>query len=94
MRLSLLLSVTLLLTVGGVFLAPNLSAQKKAGGVKVGDRFYKKKTVYDFSSDTVTGDLTRPDGEYFEARKGVKHSRLIKLRQNWKKKMRQSINEL
>ena len=61
---------------------------------KVGDRFYQKKTVYDFSSDTIAGDLTRPVGEYIEARRSIKHKKLLTLRQSWKKKLRQSIDEL
>jgi len=86
----------LLFSFGGLLFTPLLSAKDKppTTATKVGDRFYQKKTVYDFSSDTIAGDLTRPDGEYIESRRGIKHKRLIKLRQNWKKKMRQSIDEL
>lgn len=62
--------------------------------VKVGSRLYRKKTVISFGSDTISGDLTRPDGEYFEARKRLKHDKLIKLRQHWKKKIRQAVNDL
>ncbi|HAA58741.1 MAG TPA: hypothetical protein DCE42_28525 [Myxococcales bacterium] len=90
MRLPLFLGVSFLILAAMVW-APTSIAQT---GSKVGDRFYQKKTVYDFSSDTIAGDLTRPDGEYIEARRGIKHQRLIKLREHWKKKMVQSINEL
>jgi hypothetical protein len=71
-----------------------LLSQPHAQDVKVGGRFYQKKTVYDFSSDTISGDLNRPDGEYIEARKGVKHQRLIKLRENFRERIIQSVNDL
>jgi hypothetical protein len=48
---------------------------------------YEKKTVIDFEDDTIQGDLTRPDGEYVEARKRVSHSNLIQIRENWKEKV-------
>jgi hypothetical protein len=34
-----------------------------------GNVTYEKKTVINFEDDTIQGDLTRPDGEYVEARK-------------------------
>jgi hypothetical protein len=61
---------------------------------KVGNVLVKKKTVFDFGSDTIQGDLTKPDGEYFEARKRLKHGRLLTLRKNWKRRILQSVNEL
>jgi len=48
---------------------------------------YEKKTVIDFEDDTIQGDLTRPDGEYVEARKRVSHSNLIQVRENWREKV-------
>ncbi|MCK6509106.1 hypothetical protein L6R29_03930 [Myxococcota bacterium] len=70
------------------------SPQAQDSSVKVGGRFYQKKTVYDFSSDTISGDLTKPDGEYIEARKNVKFQRLIQLRQNFRERIIQSVNDL
>jgi hypothetical protein len=63
-------------------------AQDK-GGVS-----YKKQTEYSFEDDTIEGDLTKPDGEYVEARKKVKHSNLIKIREEFKDKVMQSVGEL
>lgn len=55
---------------------------------------YKKQTEYSFEDDTIEGDLTKPDGEYVEARNKVKHSNLIKIREEFKDKVMQSVGEL
>jgi len=55
---------------------------------------YKKKTEFSFEEDTVSGDLTRPDGEYVEARKRVRHSNLIRIREQFRDKILQSVGEL
>ncbi len=65
-------------------------AQEKGGGSVT----YKKQTEYSFEDDTIEGDLTKPDGEYVEARKKVKHSNLIKIREEFKDKVMQSVGEL
>jgi hypothetical protein len=65
-------------------------AQDKAGG----NVSYKKTTEYSFEDDTIEGDLTKPDGEYVEARKKVKHSNLIRIREEFKDKVMQSVGEL
>jgi hypothetical protein len=69
-----------------------IAQDKKGGG---GDNVtYKKTTEYSFEDDTIEGDLTKPDGEYVEARKKVKHSNLIKIREEFKDKVMQSVGEL
>jgi hypothetical protein len=55
---------------------------------------YEKKTVINFEDDTIQGDLTRPDGEYIEARKKVNHSNLIRVREEFRSKVLQSAGEL
>jgi hypothetical protein len=55
---------------------------------------YEKKTVISFEDDTISGDLTKPDGEYVESRKKVRHSNLIKIREEFKEKILQSAGEL
>ncbi len=55
---------------------------------------YEKKTVINFEDDTIQGDLTRPDGEYVEARKKVSHSNLIKIREDWRDKVQQAAGDL
>ncbi|MBI5071022.1 MAG: adventurous gliding motility protein CglF [Deltaproteobacteria bacterium] len=68
-------------------------AQEKKGEAR--ERIeYEKKTVINFDDDTIQGDLTRPDGEYVEARKKVNHSNLIKIREEWKDKVKQAAAEM
>ena len=70
-------------------------AQGKAKAGGGGDNVtYKKTTEYSFDDDTIEGDLTKPDGEYVEARNKVKHSNLIKIREEFKDKVMQSVGEL
>lgn len=69
---------------------PAFAQEKKAEG----NVTYKKQTEYSFEDDTIEGDLTKPDGEYVEARKKVKHSNLIKVREEFKDKVMQSVGEL
>lgn len=53
-----------------------------------------KPTTYDFEDDTIEGDLSKPDGEYVEARKKVQHSNLIRIREEFKEKVMQSVSDL
>jgi hypothetical protein len=68
-----------------------LAQEKKAPETRVE---YEKKTVINFDDDTIQGDLTRPDGEYVEARKRVNHSNLIKIREDWREKVKQAAAEM
>ena len=43
--------------------------------------------VIDFEDDTIDGDLTRPDHGFIESRKRVRHSNLIKIRDNFRDKI-------
>ena len=97
-KLAYTFTVLTFFCVGGWF-SSSVWAQTKPkaavnNAVKVGGRYYRKKTVISFGNDTIKGDLTRPDGEYIEARKSVKLGGLIRLRSNWKKKISQAINDL
>jgi hypothetical protein len=42
-----------------------------------------KVKVYDFSGDTIEGDLIRPEGTTIDARDFAKHSSLIKIRKDF-----------
>ncbi len=72
-------------------LAAQAQAKKAQPDAKVE---YEKKTVINFEDDTIQGDLTRPDGEYVEARKKVQHSNLIKIREDWRDKVMQAAGDL
>ena len=71
------------------------SGQEQNQAAESRDRVeYEKKTVINFDDDTIQGDLTRPDGEYVEARKKVSHSNLIKIREDWREKVRQAAADM
>ena len=55
---------------------------------------YKKKTVFSFADDTIDGDLTRPDGAYVESRKRIRHSNLIRIRDNFRDKILKSASRI
>ena len=55
---------------------------------------YSKTTTINFEDDTIEGDLTKPDGEYVEARKRVSHSNLIRIREEFKNKVMESVGDL
>jgi hypothetical protein len=54
----------------------------------------KGPQVINFEDDTIQGDLTKPDGEYVEARKKVEHTNLIRIREEFKDKVLQSVSDL
>ncbi|MBK8014212.1 MAG: adventurous gliding motility protein CglF [Deltaproteobacteria bacterium] len=55
---------------------------------------YKKKTVISFDDDTIDGDLMRPDGAYVEARKRLRHSNLIRIREDFRVQILNSVTKL
>jgi hypothetical protein len=55
---------------------------------------YQKKTVYNFDDDTITGDLTRPDQEMLTGRKAARHKSLIRVRENFRQRVLQSVKDL
>ncbi len=55
---------------------------------------YQRKTVINFEDDTIEGDLKTPDGEYLEARKKARHKSLIKIRENFRRRILQSAGSL
>ena len=84
MRTTLLIAVALLPLAA-------LAQEKKGPEPRIE---YEKKTVINFDDDTIQGDLTRPDGEYVEARKRVSHSSLIRIREDWREKVKQAAAEM
>ncbi|MGC4115859.1 MAG: adventurous gliding motility protein CglF [Myxococcales bacterium] len=58
------------------------------------DKKDKGPQVINFEDDTIQGDLTKPDGEYVEARKKVNHSNLIRIREEFRDKVLQSVSDL
>lgn len=59
-----------------------------------GNVIYQKKTTINFEEDTIDGDLTRPDSVYVESRKRVRHSNLIRIREDFREKVLASVSAL
>lgn len=55
---------------------------------------YRKKTIVSFEDDTIDGDLTRPDGAYVESRKKLRHSNLIRIREDFREKILDSVSSI
>ena len=70
---------------------PPTRKESSGGG---GGKAQKGPQTIDFEDDTIEGDLTKPDGEYVEARKKVQHSNLIRVREDFEDKVMQSVGEL
>ncbi len=82
------------LFVIAVIALPSIALAQDAKGGAQGNVRYEKTTTINFEDDTIEGDLTRPDGEYVEAIKRVKHSNLIRIREDFKEKVMESVEEL
>ena len=97
MKLDRIIPTTLLI-FGLVAAAPALALaqEEEAAPAADGDEgvIYRKKTVVSFEDDTIDGDLTRPDGAYVESRKRVRHSNLIRIREDFRDKILDSVSSL
>jgi hypothetical protein len=85
---ALVLTATL---AGAMVLAPR--AARAADDAEAGV-IYQKKTVINFDEDTIDGDLTKPDAAYVESRKRVRHSNLIRIREDFREKVLASVSNL
>ena len=63
-------------------------------GLADDDVVFEKHTVVDFGDDTIEGDLTKPDGQYLESRKRLRHERLIRVRQSFRQEVLRSVRLL
>jgi hypothetical protein len=54
----------------------------------------KKVKTYDFSGDTIDGDLIKPDGEVVDTRDFASHSSLIRIRKDFIKEILKSAEDL
>ena len=77
-------ALTFVLLVGGVAVAQPKGGDKNAGKVK----------VYDFSGDTIEGDLVKPEGTDLNARDFAKHSSLIRIRKDFIPEIIKSAEDL
>lgn len=54
----------------------------------------KKVKTYDFSGDTIDGELLRPDGDVVDTRKFANHTSLIRIRRDFIKEILKSAEDL
>lgn len=83
-----LLAVAILAIAALAFSVSPALAQKK------GKKKAAKAKSYDFSGDTIDGDLVKPDGEFIDARKFAQHATLIKLRRDFIREILKSAEDL
>lgn len=76
-------AVALVMLVGGAAIA---QPAKGGGNAKV--------KVYDFSGDTIEGDLVKPEGTDLNARDFAKHSSLIRIRKDFIPEIIKSAEDL
>ena len=75
-----------LLLLAGVSVAQPKGKDAGGGGGKV--------KVYDFSGDTIEGDLVKPEGSTVDARDFAKHSSLISIRKDFIPEIIKSAEDL
>ena len=91
------LQITILTTVIGMAAGTALAQEATptdAASLTDPEVIYKKETVVNFGEDTISGDLQLPDGEYIESRKRLRHSNLIRIRDNFRDKILRSISSM
>jgi hypothetical protein len=87
MRTLITITSSMILSLGLLTLAGSAMAQKKE------DPKAKVK-VYDFSGDTIEGDLIKPEGSSVDARDFAKHSSLIRIRKDFIAEILKSAEDL
>jgi len=85
--------VILVASVAISFSAAAQPAKKDNGGDKSNAGNGKVK-VYDFSGDTIEGDLIKPEGSTVDARDFAKHASLIRIRTNFIPEIIKSAEDL
>jgi hypothetical protein len=87
MRTLVSFTMATIVSLGLLTLAGSAEAQKKE------DPKAKVK-VYDFSGDTIEGDLIKPEGSSVDARDFAKHSSLIRIRKDFIAEILKSAEDL
>src|SRR5690242_21844977 len=83
-------SIRLVLAAFAVLATVTVASAQPAGK---GEAKAKVK-VYDFSGDTIEGDLIKPEGSTVDARDFAKHSSLINIRTNFIPEILKSAEDL
>jgi hypothetical protein len=75
-------------------LAPGVAfAQTKKPAGKAAPAPTGKVKSYDFSGDTIDGELVRPEGEFVNTRNFAEHTSLIRVRQDFIKEIVKSAED-
>lgn len=74
-------------------LAVSLAAPATNAYAQGNDKAAKVKT-YDFSGDTIDGELLKPDGEMVDTRSFASHTSLIRIRKDFIKEILKSAEDL
>ena len=85
-KLVIVFAVLGLSSIGSGASAQGKKDAPPAGGGKV--------KVYDFSGDTIEGDLIKPEGSTVDARDFAKHSSLIRIRKDFIPEIIKSAEDL
>lgn len=78
--------VLVLFMAGAAVAQPKADSKAAAGGAKT--------KVYDFTGDTIEGDLIKPEGSTVDARDFAKHSSLIRIRKDFIPEIIKSAEDL
>ena len=89
-----LLAAAAALIIAGAFAGTALAQEKKGGGDKAAAAAAPKTKVYDFSGDTIEGDLIKPEGSTVDARDFAKHASLIRIRKDFISEIVKSAEDL
>jgi len=87
----ILSTLVVLVMVGGTAAAQPAAGGKQGGGDK---QPTGKVKVYDFSGDTIEGDLIKPEGSTVDARDFAKHTSLINIRKDFIREIIKSAEDL
>ncbi len=87
---------TTIMALGGTLalLSTTALAQPKGKAAGNAGNGTAKVKVYDFSGDTIEGDLIKPEGTTVDARDFSKHSSLIKIRKDFIAEILKSAEDL
>lgn len=85
-----LLTIVAMLALVGTAAADDKKGAPAKGGGDAGG----KVKVYDFSGDTIEGDLIKPEGSTVDARDFAKHSSLIRIRKDFIPEIIKSAEDL
>ena len=87
MRALFAIRIVLAASLLALFASPAIAQPKDKGSAP-------KVKVYDFSGDTIEGDLIKPEGSQVDARDFAKHSSLIKIRKEFIAEILKSAEDL